>query len=73
MREWKRERASELGFNDPCVICHNRTLCEIVRSLPETEDQLMAVWGIGRTVSTLTSFWDHSHCEPPTWYMSVLL
>ena len=37
MREWKRERASELGFNDPCVICHNRTLCEIVRSLPETE------------------------------------
>ena len=23
--QWKRARARELGFNDPCVICHNRT------------------------------------------------
>ena len=46
MREWKRSRARELGFNDPCVICHNRTLVELVRRLPEDLNALGAVWGI---------------------------
>lgn len=44
----KRARAAELGFNDPCVICHNRTLCEIVRTLPISTTELLAVWGIGK-------------------------
>jgi hypothetical protein len=37
LREWKRARARELGFSDPCIICHNRTLCELVRVLPAGE------------------------------------
>ena len=44
---WKRARAKELGFNDPCVICHNRTLCELVRYLPASMHALLACWGIG--------------------------
>ena len=44
---WKRARARELGFNDPCVICHNRTLCELVRLLPSSLASLQRVWGIG--------------------------
>ncbi|KAL3906998.1 MAG: hypothetical protein SGPRY_010339, partial [Prymnesium sp.] len=47
MREWKRARARELGYNDPCVICHNRTLCELVRLLPSTTQHLLRVWGMG--------------------------
>ena len=47
LREWKRARARELGYNDPCVICHNRTLCEIVRLLPASPKQLLGVWGMG--------------------------
>jgi hypothetical protein len=47
LREWKRSRARELGFNDPCVICHNRTLCEVVRLLPSSLEQLLKVWGMG--------------------------
>jgi len=48
MREWKRARAKELGFNDPCVICQNRTLIEIVRILPSNEFELLKIWGIGK-------------------------
>ena len=44
---WKRARAKELGYNDPCIICHNRTLCELVRRLPCTLADLHRVWGIG--------------------------
>jgi len=44
---WKRARAKELGYNDPCVICHNRTLCELVRILPSSLAALGSVWGIG--------------------------
>ena len=44
---WKRARAKELGFSDPCVICHNRTLCELVRLLPASLPALQRVWGIG--------------------------
>ena len=47
MLAWKRGRAKELGFNDPCIICHNRTLCEIVRLLPADMRSLNRVWGIG--------------------------
>jgi ribonuclease D len=45
--EWKRARARELGYNDPCIICHNQTLCELVRTLPSTRAELLACWGIG--------------------------
>ena len=45
--QWKRSRAKELGFNDPCIICHNRTLCELVRRLPSSLGQLHRVWGVG--------------------------
>ena len=44
---WKRTRAKELGYNDPCIICHNRTLCELVRRRPSTLAQLPRVWGVG--------------------------
>ena len=44
---WKRARAKELGYNDPCIICHNRTLVELVRRLPASTAELQAVWGIG--------------------------
>ena len=44
---WKRARAKELGYNDPCVICHNKTLCELVRFLPSTMHALLACWGVG--------------------------
>jgi superfamily II DNA helicase RecQ len=47
MLEWKRARAKEMGFNDPCIICHNRTLLGLVRLLPENEEELLAVWGMG--------------------------
>lgn len=46
LRQWKRSRGWDLGFNNPCVICHNRTLFEMVRLLPETKEELMAVWGV---------------------------
>jgi ribonuclease D len=45
--EWKRARARELGYNDPCIICHNQTLCELVRTLPRTRPELLKCWGIG--------------------------
>lgn len=45
---WKRARCKEMGWTDPCLVCHNRTLCEIVRLLPVTTHDLMAVWGIGK-------------------------
>ena len=44
---WKRGRAKELGFNDPCVICHNKTLCQLVRLAPARLADLRHVWGIG--------------------------
>ena len=47
MLAWKRARAQELGYSDPCIICHNRTLCELVRLLPASRSALGAVWGIG--------------------------
>eukprot|EP00592_Proboscia_alata_P016527 CAMPEP_0194395472 /NCGR_PEP_ID=MMETSP0174-20130528/124443_1 /TAXON_ID=216777 /ORGANISM="Proboscia alata, Strain PI-D3" /LENGTH=646 /DNA_ID=CAMNT_0039191415 /DNA_START=903 /DNA_END=2843 /DNA_ORIENTATION=- len=47
MLAWKRARAKEMGYSDPCVICHNRTLCELVRRLPQNLHRLAAVWGIG--------------------------
>eukprot|EP00493_Phyllostaurus_siculus_P010773 UN10925 len=37
LRQWKRSRGGDLGFNNPCVICHNRTLFEMVRLLPQTK------------------------------------
>ena len=43
---WKRARAKELGYNDPCIICHNRTLCELVRRLPRGVAELTRVWGM---------------------------
>jgi len=46
LRQWKRSRGWDLGFNNPCVICHNRTLFEMVRLLPQTKEELMAVWGV---------------------------
>jgi|ERR1712216_819404 len=46
LREWKRQRGRELGYSNPCVICHNRTLCEMVQILPRNEDELLSVWGI---------------------------
>ena len=45
--EWKRARARELGYNDPCIICHNKTLCQLVRLTPNTRAALRHVWGIG--------------------------
>ena len=45
--EWKRARARELGYNDPCIICHNKTLCQLVRLTPHTRAALRHVWGIG--------------------------
>ena len=45
--EWKRARARELGYNDPCIICHNKTLCQLVRLTPNTRSALRHVWGIG--------------------------
>ena len=47
LREWKRARAKELGFSDPCVICHNRTLIEMVRARPKDKVEMLAIWGIG--------------------------
>lgn len=47
LREWKRARGRELGYNNPCVICHNRTLCEMVRLLPAKLSDLSHVWGMG--------------------------
>jgi hypothetical protein len=47
MREWKRARARELGYSDPCVICHNRTLIEMVRTRPKTKTEMLTIWGIG--------------------------
>ena len=44
---WKRARAKELGYNDPCIICHNRTLCELVRLVPSDTKSLLRVFGIG--------------------------
>ena len=49
LREWKRARAKELGYNDPCVICHNRTLIEMVRARPTNKTEMLAIWGIGET------------------------
>ena len=46
MREWKRARGRELGYANPCVICHNRTLIEIVRRLPRNKTELLAIWGM---------------------------
>jgi len=39
----------ELGYNNPCVIAHNRTLWEIVRLLPRDADELLNCWGISPT------------------------
>ena len=47
MREWKRARGRELGYVNPCVICHNRTLIEMVRCLPKTREELLAIAGMG--------------------------
>lgn len=47
LREWKRARAKELGYTDPCVICHNRTLVEMCRRVPKDEKALLGIWGIG--------------------------
>ena len=47
LREWKRARARELGYNDPCVIMHNRSLCAAVRALPSRESELLSLWGFG--------------------------
>lgn len=48
LREWKRGRAREMGYNDPCIICHNRTLVEMVRLCPADKEALVGVWGMGR-------------------------
>ena len=54
---WKRARAKEMGLNNPAAICHNRTLCELVRLLPKGladltpmrrgKAELPRGWGIG--------------------------
>ena len=46
LREWKRARGRELGYSNPCVICHNRTLVEMCRYVPDDEQSLLRVWGI---------------------------
>ena len=46
LREWKRARGRELGYSNPCVICHNRTLVEMCRTVPDDEESLLGVWGI---------------------------
>ena len=46
LREWKRARGRELGYSNPCVICHNRTLVELCRYVPDDEETLLRVWGI---------------------------
>lgn len=46
LREWKRARGKELGYTNPCVICHNRTLVEMCRTVPDDEESLLGVWGI---------------------------
>ena len=46
LREWKRARGRELGYNNPCVLAHNRTLYEMIRLLPRDLDDLLVVWGI---------------------------
>mmetsp|Transcript_22297 Transcript_22297/g.53027 ORF Transcript_22297/g.53027 Transcript_22297/m.53027 type:complete len:245 (-) Transcript_22297:302-1036(-) len=46
LREWKRARGRELGYSNPCVICHNRTLVEMCRLVPDDEESLLGVWGI---------------------------
>ena len=46
MREWKRATAKAEGYSNPCVVCHNRTLCEIVRVLPRNTRELLQIWGI---------------------------
>lgn len=46
LREWKRARGRELGYSNPCVICHNRTLVEMCRYVPDDEESLLRVWGI---------------------------
>ena len=47
LREWKRARARELGYNNPCVIAHNRSLCAVVRALPRSPEDLATLWGFG--------------------------
>ena len=47
LREWKRARARELGYSDPCIICHNRTLVEMCRRVPKDEEALLGIWGVG--------------------------
>jgi superfamily II DNA helicase RecQ len=46
LREWKRATGRALGFNNPCVIAHNRTLCELTRHLPSGPAGLPDVWGL---------------------------
>ncbi|KAK3247794.1 hypothetical protein CYMTET_42719 [Cymbomonas tetramitiformis] len=46
LREFRKSQAETLSL-EAYKICQNRTLCELVRSLPRTLEALPEVWGLG--------------------------
>ena len=46
LRKHRKSVSSELQL-EPYKVANNRTLCEMVRLLPETVSQLLEIWGMG--------------------------
>ena len=53
LRDFRRQRADELAIK-PYHIAHDTALCEIVRRVPTTLDELSEVPGMGRTLDLET-------------------
>ena len=46
LRTWRNTRSRELEI-EPYKICNNRSLSEMVRTLPTNDEELLEVWGLG--------------------------